>query len=302
MNLRQLEIFREVVASGSLTRAAHKLGISQPAVSAAVTNLESDVGFLLFKRTHAGTELTPEARTLAEEAARVLSAARNLETLALDLSAGRAGKLYIGCLPGFSPVFMPRVVAEFLEDHSGARISFQTHASEKVEQWVASGHWEIGLVELPDANPALEVRPLSLPMVCALHAGHPLATRAVVEVSDLEGEPLVTLDESHQTSIKLRVLFRKAGVRMAVRAECHLFPPACALVSEGVGVALVDPVTAINYEGPDLVLKPFRPRVEFDLAVIFPRHQSISRQCRAFAEHLERALDTLCADFERRGY
>lgn len=60
-NLRQLQIFQEVVRTGSLSQAARRLAITQPAVSTAITNLESEVGFLLFRRNHYGTQLTPEA-------------------------------------------------------------------------------------------------------------------------------------------------------------------------------------------------------------------------------------------------
>lgn len=302
MNFRQLEILKEVATTGSLTQAAHRIGISQPAVSAAISALESDVGFLLFKRTRAGTTLTPEALRLADEAERVLAAGRSWSALAEELKHGRAGQLHIGCLPGFSPVFMPRLVTRFLEANPSTRISLQTHSSERISLWVAAGHWDVGLMELSAPEPALRSEPFSIPMVCALPRSHRLIERDVIHVSDLDNEPLITLDASHQTTSKLRDIFTHADVAMASRVESHLFPPACMLVGQGVGVAVIDSVTALDYKDDDVVFRPFRPRFEFDLKIVFPRYEIASRQCRLFAEYLREALSGLLEEFKDRGF
>lgn len=302
MNLRQLEILKEVAATGSLTQAAYRLGISQPAVSAAISSLEEDVGFLLFNRTRSGTTLKPETVELAEEAERVLAAGRTWSTLAEDLKHGRAGKLQIGCLPGLSPVFMPRLIAQFLESDPTARIALQTHSSERIGLWVAAGHWDVGIMELTEPVPALRSEPFSIPMVCALPVDHRLADRDVIHVADLDDEQLITLGSNHQTTAKMREIFRREGVRMAVRVESHLFLPACMLVGQGVAIGIVDSVTALDYERNDVVFKPLRPNFAFDLAIVFPRYEAMSRQCRAFSDRLRSALDRLQEEFEDRGF
>lgn len=298
MNLRQLEILREVAATGSLTQAAHRIGVSQPAVSSSISALEADVGFLLFKRTRSGSMLTPEALRLADEAERVLTAARSWRTLASELQHGRVGELHVGCLPGFSPVFMPRLVARFLEANPDVRISLQTHSSERIGQWVAAGHWDVGVMELGEPEPALRSEPFSIPMVCALPLAHPLAERDVIDVADLNNEPLITLSAHHQTTSRLRDIFTHAGMTMLCRVESQLFPPACMLVGEGVGIAVIDSVTAMGYKGRDVVFKPFRPRFDFDLRIVFPRYEIASRQCRLFADHLREALSELLTEFQ----
>lgn len=302
MNFRQLEILKEVAATGSLTQAAYRIGISQPAVSAAISSLENDVGFLLFKRTHSGTTLTPEALHLADEAERVLAAGRRWLSLAEELRHGRAGQLHIGCLPGFSPVFMPRVVARFLDVNPNSRISIQTHSSERIGMWVAAGHWDVGLMELNEPEPALRSEPFSIPMVCALPRTHRLIERETIYVTDLDNEPLITLDSYHQTTSKLRNLFTHADVKMNSRVESHLFPPACMLVGEGVGIAIIDSVTAMDHPGSNVVFRPFRPRIEFDLKIVFPRYEAASRQCRSFAGFLRNALSELLHEFEKQNF
>ena len=112
-NLRKLEIFFEVVRSGSISRAAKRLSLTQPAVSTAISNLEEEVGFLLFKRTKYAAELTPEARHMAESVDQILASCRNLGRLTDSLRHGRVGKLQIGLYAWFIPQFSAQTYCWF---------------------------------------------------------------------------------------------------------------------------------------------------------------------------------------------
>ncbi|WP_083399071.1 LysR family transcriptional regulator [Oceanisphaera psychrotolerans] len=295
INAKQLYIFQEVMRGGSISKAARRLGLTQPAVSAAIANLESDMGFLLFKRNHYGTEMTLEAKSFSEGAERVITALNNLEELAEDLKHGRVGKLQIGCMPGLSTI-TPTIAARFMRDNPEVRLSLQTFPSRKVEEWVAAGHFDLGIVERPQSKNELEIFPYKFEMLCALPADSALAAKDEITIGDLDGKPMITLGDGHQTTMQLRSLANRHDCRLNVVAETQLFPSAMALVNEGVGYALIDPVTAMEYgkrSDSQVLLRPFRPLVEFEVAIILPKFHLVSRLCRHFQVALKEEFDQL---------
>lgn len=295
-NFRQLQIFQEVVHTGSITKAARRLELTQPAVSSAIANLEHDLGFVLFRRNHYGTELTPEARHLSEGVEKVLSAVRSLDELASDLKQGRAGKLQIGCLPGFSTTIMPSIIARYMKASPGVKSQLQSQESHRIEEWVAAGHYDIGLVELPTTPSALQVESFRFEMLAAVHRDSPLAKQESLSVPDLDGEPLIALNEHHQSTRQLQQLFGKARCHLNIIAEAQIFPAAASMVEQGMGAALIDPVTAMDLQrhaDSTIVLKRFTPSVWFEVAVILPKNLRGSKQCDQFHKLLLAELGQL---------
>ncbi|WP_461536738.1 LysR family transcriptional regulator [Spongorhabdus nitratireducens] len=295
-NLRKLEIFFEVVRCGNISRAAQRLSLTQPAVSSAISSLESEVGFLLFKRTKYAAELTPEARHMAESVDHILASCRNLERLSDELRNGRVGKLQVGCMPGLSYSFLPKVISGFHAENPEARIALKTFDSKKVVNWVKAGHCDIGIAEMPETPTNLITHSYQLKMLCAVHIDSPLAQKEVITVQDMHEQPMITLEESHPVTSDISTLFRKACCNLNVIAEIHVFPSGLSMVNEGMGSMLVDPVTARDFtrrSDSQIVLKPFEPDITFDVAVILPALHTSSRLCQAFYQQLKSKIDEL---------
>ncbi|MFG6160693.1 LysR family transcriptional regulator [Halomonas sp. 1390] len=292
-NLRQLQIFQEVVRTGSLSKAARRLELSQPAVSTAIANLEEEVGFLLFRRNHYGTELTAEAQHLAEGVDKVLASVKHLGELSEGLRQGQAGKLTLGCMPGLSPSAMPQIMADYLHDHPSSQLSLQTFSSTKIRDWVAEGQFDLGVIETQDDLHELEVTLYRLRMHIALPPESPLAQRSAVTANDLDDQPMITLDEHHQSTLKLRQAFRASGARFRGVIETHLFPSAISLVNAGLGHALVDPVSADSFlqrRDCRVTVVPFEPAIDLEIALITSRFHPPSRHCQRFLPYLEAGL------------
>lgn len=302
-NLRQLQIFQEVVRTGSLSKAARRLDLSQPAVSNAISNLEQEVGFLLFRRNHFGTELTPEAKHLAEGVDKVLGSVKHLSELADGLRQGQAGKLILGCMPGLSLSAMPEIMASYLHDHPDSQLSLQTFSSSKIRDWVAEGQFDVGVIESQDDLQELNTKIYALRMHIAIPPGSPLANKSVITPIDLDDLPLITLDEYHQTNIKLKEAFRTCSARFRVVIETHLIPPALSLVNEGLGYALVDPVSARNFllrRDCRLTILPFEPAIDIEMALITSRFYPPSRHCQRLLPYLEAKLESWQQDALQR--
>ncbi|WP_413616179.1 LysR family transcriptional regulator [Halomonas cupida] len=292
--LRQLQIFQEVVRTGSLSKAARRLELSQPAVSTAIANLEQEVGFLLFRRNRLGTELTPEAHYLVEGVEKVMASVKHLDELSDGLRQGRAGKLILGCMPGLSPTTMPEIMANYLHDFPDSNLSLQTFSSTRIRDWVAEGQFDIGVIEVQDDLHELEISSFAMRMHLAVPANSPLNGKPVITASDLDRIPLITLDEHHQSTLKLKNALRAVQAKCHVVIETHLFPSAITLVNAGVGHALVDPVSAYNFlmrRDCGLSIVPFEPGINLDIALITSRFHPLSRQCKHFLPYLVDGLE-----------
>ena len=126
LRLRQLQAFEAVAPTGSVTRAAASLSISQPAVSRLLSSFSDKIAFDLFIRKNGQLLPTQEARLLLGEVSRVLEGLKNIEELQHDLTERTAGHLRIACLPGFATSHLPNVMIDFLKTRPSVTVDNRT--------------------------------------------------------------------------------------------------------------------------------------------------------------------------------
>lgn len=299
MNLRQLQAFRIVLDERSMTVAAQRFGVTQPAMSTLIGKLEDEIGFALFDRHKGRLRPTPEALRFQEEVDQALSGFEKVARAARDIRELNAGQLRIASLPGISMGFLPGVVADFAAEHPDVRLSLQTRSSGQVQEWMASQTFDVGISELPVDHPSINVEPLSFDCVCAMPEGHPLSNLDVTTPEDLKPYPLITLYPEHMTHFRLKTVFEDAGLPWRPHVECQIFAPACIMVARGVGVALIDPFTAVDFENRGVVTRPFAPAVRFDIGILFPALRPKSLLTEKFVRLLRDALAPYVRQRER---
>ena len=291
MRYRQLEAFRAVMLAGSVTQAAEMLSVSQPAVSRLIACLELDIGFPLFRRRRGRLQPTPEAQFLLGEVERAIANLDHVAQVAEDIRNRRTGHLRIACLPGFATSLLPRVIARFLKQRPETTISFQPRANQRVQEWIMAQQFDVGLAEIPPEHPAIESESLYVRCVCVLPEDHPLAPRAAITAADLDDVPLVSLNRDHSHTRNLREAFERAGARFNMRVETRQFAPACIMVAEGVGAAIVSPIDAAEYAGRGLVIRPFEPAIAFGLGILYPAYRPRSLILSEFVELFQASLE-----------
>src|SRR6202023_3533869 len=138
MDIRFLEAFRAVVESGSVTHAASSLGITQPAVSAQIARLQSELGFSLFTRTGNRLRLTSEAVTFRAEVERTLDRIDDLGRAAEHIRQGQVGSLTLASHPMAGVTLLPPVIAAFVQRRPNVRVQLFTRNSDLVRVLVPS--------------------------------------------------------------------------------------------------------------------------------------------------------------------
>ncbi len=297
MNLRQMEAFRAVMMTGSVSLAADHLHKTQPAVSMAVAALEEEIGFQLFERRKKRLYPTPEARYLYSEVQGIFNRIHDVSQTIKDIQNKQHGFLRLGCMPGPSIFFMPDLISDYLDLSPNVRVSMQTRTSEGVREWTASGQYDIGLAEVGASEPDVEKEDWVFRCLCAVPANHPLASKPVLTPRLLDDQPMITLYSDNMTFHELTRRFDAAKKRMNVRLQTRFFIPALRFVERGLGICVMDPITVFSYRAyaspGKVVFRPFEPTVPFRAGIIYPLDTPKSRVTEAFAEQLRLRMSAL---------
>ena len=307
MDIRQLEAFREVMRTGTMSGAGRSLGRSQPAISAIVAALEAEFGTPLFRREGGRLHPVPEAYYLLEEAEAILGRIESAAAMMRASSADHAGSLRIAAMPGPSVFLLPQVIADFTRERRDVSVTLLSRSSAVVHRLVATQRYDAGFADLGTGDDApsslLEIERFIFPCLCALASDDPLASREGVDPRDLSGYPMAALYRDHPTRLQTEAAFAARGARFDLRFEAQYFLPLLTYVENGLAASVVDPLTAeayASYRGDPsgVVFRPFTPPVTLDTALIVPTHQPLSRLAQAFVATLRERLAQTAARSE----
>jgi DNA-binding transcriptional LysR family regulator len=302
MFIRQLEAFRATMLAGTVSGAAALLGVSQPAVSRLIGRLERELNLTLFDRVHGRLAPTPEAQILHDQVERTFVSVEQIREAAAAISTAQAGHLHVAAIPAVGLGFLPAAIAEFSRKHPKVTITAEINLSVRVEDSVAAQHVDLGIGVFPFRRTGLESEIFSrAPHSVVVPEGHALAARTYVKPADLEDAPFISLTRDSVGRHIIDRVFQRAGVARRLVAETQANALICELVRRGLGVALVDPFTAADYAGRGVVAVPFRPRIEFHVGILYPKHRPLSRVARVFLAILRRRRNELLQDRPRRG-
>ncbi|MEP3275433.1 MAG: LysR family transcriptional regulator [Stappiaceae bacterium] len=286
MRFRPLQALHAVIENGTVTAAADSLGISQPAISNLLAQIEGSTKLKLFDREKGRLIPTPEAMILYREIDTVVRGLNQVSLAVTDLQNQRAGTLQVVCTHAVSFGFMTGLISDFLREHSDVDVSLQTRYSRNIQQWVASGLNEIGICELPVFDDGLVWEQMQFVCKLAIPLDSPLATLDVVGPEDLNDAPFIVMGDDHMTYHRTKELFLNSNSRWRIKCQSHLFRTLLEFVKTGLGVALIDPFTLAFDDGAGYVVKPFRPSVYLDMALIRHNSRSLSALGDAFYERV----------------
>lgn len=290
MRLRQLEAFRAIMLCQTVTRAAEMLFISQPAVTRLLADLEESVGFSLFERSRGRLHPTPEAQLLYREVDRSLVGVERIARTAHAIKTQQSGTLQVMAPPSIALSFMPRAIAHFLKDRSDVEILLGVYDSRTIVDMVIGQRCDVGIVNLSISHTGTHGdNLLSTAHVCAVPLDHRLASHDRLIPSDLEGERFILQPNLSPTRLLIDAMFASHGVKYKrAQVESQVSATICSLVAAGVGVSLVDAITAMEYKGGDLLFIPFEPLVPLEFSVLTQLQNSPPRLAESFVAHLRR--------------
>ena len=244
MELLQLEHFLAVVEEGTFTRAAERVGRSQPAISQSIKKLEEELGMALFARdlhdislTEAGRALTSYARKMLgarEDAMRMLGSLKHLSCGTLNIASHESAAVYL----------LPAALRHYLRAFPDIKVGIYRSRLKDIPRQVMDREMHVGFVKESPRFKELTCVPVHADeMILVASPGHPFARRVDVTIKDLAGEPFVLHRLCSTTEQKILRLFEQYHVRCRIVAEVRSFENIKSLVEENIGMAIVPSIT-----------------------------------------------------------
>lgn len=277
MKLRHMEVFNALIEAGSVSRAADRLNLTQPAVSIALSNFEDELGFRLFHRERGFFKPTTEAALLHEEVVHGLRAISQVEQRAAGILSGQTGGVSIATNGVLAFNFLPGLLASFQQERPDIKVEIKVHSSRQIASWVASRHIDIGLIDLPVPVAGLDTEIFEFECICAMHENDPLAALKTVEPQALVGRSVVSITGDHQIDRQLDSLLSETDTAIIRNASAYYFAIARNLVASGHYIAILDPINGKVDLDDGVVWRPFVPRIENHIAVITAKGQPIGK-------------------------
>jgi DNA-binding transcriptional LysR family regulator len=265
MNLKQVETFRAVMTTRSMTTAASLLHTSQPNISRRIALLEQGVGFSLFQRV--GTRLipTPEAEALYADVERVFLSLESLGDTANSIRRRGTGLLRVGAVGSITQCVLPDAIRIFREKFSDVPVVVNMGRSDVVAKWMATGLCDIGFCSIPTDPadlPGLHYERINTAYgIGIVGESHRLASRDVLEPSDFDNENFISLPAGSSNRAAIDRHFPNSSRVLSI--ETPYATTICTMVGKGLGVSIINHVVSRALRMPEVCEIPFSEQIEF---------------------------------------
>lgn len=275
ISLQQLRVFQAVAAERNFSRAGDRVGLTQPAVSRAMTELENQLGLRLFDRTTREVAPTEAGRLLAAHLERLLE---ELDTALLDvqgLGRQRRGRVRVASSPTLAASLMPTCIAE--AEAEGTEIVLLDRIQQDTLDSVRSGVVDFGVVVDPADPSGLYCEPiLREPFCLVCPADHPLARVGDIDWHDLATHPLVLLDQASGSRRLIDEALARQQVTPHVVQQLGHPTTVFRMVESRIGVAILPALALDAYRAPGLVARRLVPRIDRDIMLVHRQNRSLS--------------------------
>jgi DNA-binding transcriptional LysR family regulator len=273
--LRQMEVFRAVMLTGSINAAAKMLYVSQPAVSKLVSHTETTLGLRLFERTKGRLVPTTEAQALFREVEQVYQAALRVDEFARALSLGPTSLLRVSCSPSLAMSIVAPAIVELKRQLPGLSVDWHTTLMADMPLEVLSKAVDVAVSSLPVEHEHLDVVPFMRGrMVCAVPPGHRLADLGQIALADLVGEPMILFRRDIPFGTMVARACQQANVELESIVDVTRADQALALVKGGLGLAIVDEFAT---DGQDFIIRPLIEELELVSTFVYSKFSPPSR-------------------------
>ncbi|GAB1840381.1 LysR family transcriptional regulator [Achromobacter xylosoxidans] len=295
MELRQLEAFAAVMSTGSVTAAGRLLGRSQPAISRLLQELEVEIGYALFARSGPRVTPTEQGFLLYDDVERALSSLRQIRDRAEEIARGQAQPLLLAATSALAAGLVPDALKR-IEPHANLapRIELRSASPERVVHAVLSGAAQLGATSLPLEHRGLTVHWIGqAPCVVALPENDPAARHDVVPVAELAGRRVITMANPYRLRRRLDAALGHAAGAIETNSSVN----ALAAVRAGLGVSVLEPITAYGAPMAGVAIRPIDLDIPFFFGVITSQSQPLTPACQAMADALAQAAAQLLPGF-----
>ncbi|HHI3611371.1 TPA: LysR family transcriptional regulator [Bacillus anthracis] len=284
MTITQLQVLIKTIELGSFTKAARVLNMTQPAVSHAISSIESELGVtILIRDKRKGLLVTDVGSRILVHIREILNGVEKIEQEVAMEKGHEVGTIRIGSFPSASAHFLPKMINHFKEKYPNLEVVLCEGTIKEVEDWLVSRVVDIGIVILP--NKEMEIVPLTKgKMVVILREDHPLCKKNAITIRDLENEPIILCKGGYEPPII--DMFKQVNVPLRAEYVISTVTTALNMIQEGLGIAILAELSLTNLP-KNVQTRELEPQVWREIALAVPSLGDSSIAVQLFIEEFQ---------------
>jgi DNA-binding transcriptional LysR family regulator len=286
--LRELEVLHAMIEGRKTTSAASMLGISQPAISRTIQQLESRLGKILFRREGGRLQPTVEGLEFYQRSQPIFQALERLGNPPEETLRGQLVRFIAP--PTMAHRFLPGLIAAFHKAEPNIRMQIEVGITADVIAKIADGNFDIGITDAQLHHPSVVFEPFRRSNAhVILPADHMLASRPVLSAIDLDDQPFIALSRRFSVRSALDRVFLDSGIAPRIVVEAATSAIAYELVRAGVGMTLINPFPLAFRGDTDVVIRPFAHTVPFETSFVLSTAAPPTQAARLFMDFVRRS-------------
>ena len=292
LTLRQIEVVRAVMVTGTIAGAARILNVAAPGLSRLIKHTEDMLGVRLFGRRAGRFEPTPQARVVFDQMNEVYRNLENLRYAIENVARGQSSELKIGSVPSIANVMVPLAVADVRARYPELLIEIDILKIEDVIDYLLLGRGEVVAMSSRIDHSALSFAPLAEgQLYCIVSEQHALASRTRIRIADIAGYPLIGIEPHDPYGRIMVALLERSGRPYHVAVKARFGTTVCALVRNNLGVAIIDGFTVADGAMPGIRIIPIAEPTNFSTFVSHRRDAPLSSAAEVFVQALRKRME-----------
>ncbi|OZI43727.1 LysR family transcriptional regulator [Bordetella genomosp. 5] len=283
---RELTLLRAMYQHGTVTAASAAIGMTQPAASALLRDLDTRLGFALFSREHRRLQLTSQGRALIPEVLNALAGIESVDRLASDIRYGAQARLAIGAVAIAATSLLPPALAAMRRAHPGVAVTVRAGTALEIIDMAADHRIDLGIMvgNLADGDRVAGERLASLALHAVFRADHPYAARRRLTLAQVADDGPIVLATALPAGRATRQALEARDLPYRPLIEVGQSSAACALAAEGLGAAIVESLGALHAQRLGLRTRLLLALDDPALTVVWPRDRAMSPAGEALRE------------------
>ncbi|WOC16643.1 LysR substrate-binding domain-containing protein [Pseudochrobactrum sp. MP213Fo] len=299
---RQLEIFQSLMHTLNVTETAEHLGSSQPTISRELKDLEAILGFALFHRDNRRLKPTQQAAALNVIVQRSFVSIEEIARTARAIRGDNLQRVSIACLPAYAHALIPQATKLFLHDHPEALVKIHSLEESALTRDLLGKFFDVGLVEGKiNLNASATLEAYTGDLLCIMPADHPLAEYDMLDIEQFAGHNFIYYSDEDYYRRQVDQLFNSAGINRKLTIEATTASSIGSLVAAGIGISMINPLSALAYEGKNLLIRPIRHSIPYYVNIWQPEDIRRGALGAQFVQAITIAVDNIVARLKARG-
>lgn len=296
LTLRQIEIIRAIMVTGTIAGAAKLLNVSAPGISRLMKYTEDSLGVRLFNRSHGRYVPTPEARNIFDLLDTIHSKVDDLQVAIGKLGSGEARELSIASVPSIANAMAPRAVERLRHRYPDLKIEIDVLKIEQSIDYLLLGRGEVVAISSRFDHPIIDFVPLATGrLFCIVPEASELASRRSIKPSEIVRHELIGIDPNDPYGRIMTEIFRREGLTFSMNIKARFGTTVGSLVAFGLGIAVIDEFTVAHGRMTGVKCLEIEAETTFETYAAHRSDLALSVYAEAFVENLRQEMKAVSA-------